>query len=73
MSKPTWEMKPRALARVFGEHFGFAGRTGGWIYSPEGRPVAHGWDQFAQQLQRRGWIRVGSGVNWRAAGERPRL
>lgn len=64
-TKPTWRMNGTDLAKVFAAHFGYAGRTGGWIYDSNGRPVAHGWQAFAAQLTRRGWITVGQGVNWR--------
>lgn len=73
MSKPTWRMSASQLARVFADHFGFTGRKGGWIYSPAGRPVAHGWDSFAARLAARGWIKPGVGIDWRRAGEAPRL
>jgi hypothetical protein len=69
--KATWAMSEPQLARVFAEHFGFTGRPGGWIYSPAGNPIAHGWSAFGANLAQRGFIKVGQGVNWRRAGERP--
>lgn len=71
-TKATWEMTEVELARVFAEHFGYT-RRGNWISRPDGVAVGCGWDHFAQRLRQRGWIRVGQGVNWRAAGEHPRL
>jgi hypothetical protein len=68
MSKPTWQMSRRELAKVVAAHFGYYGKVGGWIYQPNGRPVAHGWDAFATRLGAR--IVEGQGVNWRAMGER---
>lgn len=72
-SVPTWRMAPVELARVFADHFGWAGRSGGWIYDQNGRPVAHGWASLASRLAALGWIQRGVGVNWRLAGETPRL
>jgi hypothetical protein len=71
--KATWKMSRQELAKVFAEHFGFTGRLGGWIYSPTGQPITQGWDSFASKLQQRGWIIQGTGINWRAAGEAPKL
>lgn len=61
----TWQMTRLELARVVAEHLGWRGAAGGWIYDQGGRPVAHGWAGLAALLERRGWIVVGSGVNWR--------
>lgn len=72
-TKASWDMNKVELAKIFAEHFGFTGKLGGWIYSPAGQPVAHGWDQFASRIARRGWIKTGSGINWRGAGETPKL
>jgi hypothetical protein len=69
----TWHMSEVELAHVWADHFGYTGRPGGWIYSPAGRPVAHGWAALARELSSRGWIREGSGINWRACGERPTI
>lgn len=71
--KATRKMTAEELAKVFAEHFGYAGRPGGWIYDPQGVNVAHGWAPFAELLSQRGWIKTGEGINWRGAGERPRL
>lgn len=71
--KGTWQMSAVDLARVFARHFGWTGRPGGWIYTTDGRPICQGWDNLAEALTSRGWIRVGAGVDWRAAGENPRL
>lgn len=30
---------------------GYVGRAGGWIYSPGGNSVAHGWQQFASHIE----------------------
>jgi hypothetical protein len=72
--KATWTMTAVELARVFADHFGYTtSPRSNWVYDPAGRPVACGWHEFAARLQTRGWIRVGVGVNWRRAGESPRL
>lgn len=68
----TWNMTSIQLARVFAEHFGYSVK-GNWIHSPAGVAVACGWEDFAAKLAARGWTRVGQGVNWRHAGESPRL
>jgi len=60
--KLTSRMTRRQLAQVVAAHYGYTGRVGGWIYSPDGRPVAHGWDAFADRLGSR--IVVGRGVDW---------
>jgi hypothetical protein len=73
MSKPTWEQSPAELARTFASHYGWTGRKGGWIYDTDGNPVAHGWDELITRIFDRGWAAPGRGINWRAAGERPRL
>lgn len=64
---PTWEMRPVELARVFADHYGYRTSSGGWIYDPEGHPVAHGWQSFADTLAARGWIVEGKGIAWTRA------
>lgn len=71
-TKATWTMTSTELARVFAEHFGYTVK-GNWIQSPAGTPVACGWGHFAQKLTAKGWIKQGSGIDWRRAGETPRL
>lgn len=61
---PTWKMTKVELARVWAAHHGFAGRNGGWIYSPSGRPMAHGWDSFADFLVNARVIVPGQGIDW---------
>lgn len=63
----TWEMTPVELARVFAHAHGYRGAAGGWIYDPDGHPVAHGWQSFADALAARGWIVEGKGVAWTKA------
>lgn len=72
---PTWKADKIALARIFAEHFGWT-RTGNWISipMPSGpRAVACGWEHLADRLIKHGFITVGVGINWRKAGETPRL
>ena len=66
-SVSTWEMTLVELARVFAHIHGYRGATGGWIYDPEGHPVAHGWQSFADALATRGWIVEGKGIAWTKA------
>jgi hypothetical protein len=73
MTKATWQMTKTELARVFAEHFGWRHSSGGWIVNAAGEPICQGWENLADALTGRGWIRVGEGVNWRRAGERPKL
>lgn len=68
----TWAMTKVELARIFADHFGYTLHTN-WLARPDGVAVACGWQDFADALERRGWIKVGSGVDWRRAGEHPRL
>ena len=63
----TWEMTSVELARVFAHTHGYRGAAGGWIYDPEGHPVAHGRQSFAEALAARGWIVEGKGVAWTRA------
>jgi hypothetical protein len=84
--KLTSKMTAVELAKVWAEHFGLKGAPGGWIYTniePNihpftkkaigwvGKPVAHGWVDLANALERTGLIEVGKGINWRASGEKP--
>lgn len=55
---PQWSAK--RLAQVVGKAGGYTGRKGGWVYSPSGKAVAHGWDDFAKLLSQRGWIAPGT-------------
>ena len=34
----------REISKRWGKAHGYKGTIGGWIYDPEGRPVAQGWD-----------------------------
>lgn len=63
----TWEMTLVELARVFAHAHGYRTAPGGWVYDPEGHPVAHGWQSFADALAARGWIVEGKGVAWTKA------
>lgn len=69
----TWQMNRTELARTVAHHFGYAARSGGWIYRPNGTPVTQGWDSFADMLETRGYIIVGKGINWRPMGQQLRL
>lgn len=84
--KLTSKMTKVELAKVWGEHFGLKGNKGGWIYTAiepffhpftgkqigwHGKPIAHGWVDLADALERAGLIVVGQGINWRASGEKP--
>lgn len=59
MRKYTREGAAKRWAKVRG----YAGRSGGWIYSPSGRPVRQGWGSFATMLENRGSIRP-AGEKW---------
>src|SRR5262245_51897276 len=39
-------------ARQYAQRYGISGRRGGWIYSPDGRPLTQGWDNFYFENQR---------------------
>lgn len=69
---PTWRMDRTQLARVAAEHFGWTVRTN-WILDDQGVAVGCGWEHVAARLERRGLVRVGSGVNWRQIGATLRL
>jgi hypothetical protein len=70
---PTWEATRVDLARRFATVHGYTARSGGWIYRPDGVPVAHGWAAFADRLVARGWIREGVGIDWARAALNPNL
>jgi hypothetical protein len=61
-------------AKAYADVRGFTTRPGGWIYSPTGQPVAHGWAAFADHLvATRRIVRLGTtpkgdrfAINWRA-------
>lgn len=67
--KATWQMTAPELARVVADHLGWTGRKGGWIYNAAGRPIAHGWTELASIMTTRGWITVGTGINWSLIGD----
>lgn len=46
------ETAARKVASLRGD----AGREGGWIYSPGGRPVCQGWRAYADRMQSAGKI-----------------
>ena len=41
--KNIWTSQQWEIAREWGKRHGYIGRIGGWIYDPEGNPVAQGW------------------------------
>lgn len=51
------------LARVVAEHRGLVTSSGGWLYTPNGRPVCHGYAAFARMLGDA--LVEGRGIDWR--------
>ena len=39
------------LRQAVPHHHGITGRVGGWLYTPSGSPICHGWDAYARQLR----------------------
>ncbi len=64
-----------AAGRALGVWHAYAGRRGGWIYTPEGRAVCQGWAALACQRgckydpERRGWT-IPFGTQVRTASSR---
>ena len=46
-----------AAAKAYAAAVGVAGKPGGWIYTPSGRPICQGWQSYTSRLVRRGIIR----------------
>ena len=67
-TKPTWRMSTVELARVVADHRGWT-LTGAWLRDEEHRNVGLGWSMVAEEMVLLGWIKAGSGVNWRKASE----
>jgi len=70
-TKHTNQMTAEELARVFAGHYGWGTRAGGWVYDERGRPVVQGWTGLARELERRGWIKPGAGMNWSRIPQTP--
>ena len=55
-ASPTPHRDKVRAAKAWAKRNGFAGRVGGWIYDPSGRPVTQGWFGFASILVTRGKV-----------------
>ena len=51
-------------AKAWAKMYGYTGRAGGWIYTPNGEPFVQGWRSFAEYLKRRGDIALGDDKAW---------
>ena len=56
--KPLYEATPEAAAKIVAKHYGDVGRVGGWIYTPAGRPMYHGWLTYARALDSQGVLKA---------------
>ncbi len=50
--KALYEPTRNHAAKIVAKHLGHAGRVGGWIYTANGRPIAHGWHAYGYDLER---------------------
>jgi len=60
-----YEPSELAAAKVIAGHFGIEGRSGGWLYDSQDRPVCHGWESYRRLVR---WAigskEVGGQVRW---------
>ncbi len=56
-SKPLYEPSAEDAAKLVAKHLGAYGKTGGWIYDKNDRPMYHGWSAYAEWLQHNGIIK----------------
>jgi hypothetical protein len=55
--KPLYEPTPEDAAKLVAKHLGAYGKTGGWIYDKNDRPMYHGWSAYAERLRHSGIIK----------------
>ncbi len=55
------------LIGVLKNEYHLEGRVGGWIYRADGAPLAHGWVEFAELMQKRRVIVAGKRIDFTMA------
>lgn len=54
-----------SLMGMLKSHYHLEGKVGGWIYRADGKPIAHGWREFGELMQKRGVIMDGRRIDWK--------
>jgi hypothetical protein len=60
----TSQMKAEQIARLYTQHHGWQGRSGGWIYDTDGKPILQGYWHLSEILIELGVIEEGVGIHW---------
>lgn len=64
MDIPRFYTREEAAAKAWAKEHGWYGRSGGWIYRPDGSVFSQGWWTLASSLRRRGELHEIPGRGW---------